>query len=83
MPGERRYREIQRDFSRPNQQYATALEKLALNKLSNNEVFEHMKNSFDEELNYSEFKLMNFEKNIREDFVKVGFLGYCSLWDLK
>ena len=44
---ERRNTEIQRDFSRPNK-HAASLEKLALKKSSNNKLFEHIKNTFDE-----------------------------------
>ena len=47
--------------------YAASLEKLALKKSSNNELFEHIKNAFDEELNDRELKLMNFEKNFTKD----------------
>ena len=64
---ERRKREIQRDFRRPTNNYAAILEKLALKKSSNNELFEHIKNTFDEELNDREFKLMNIEKNFTKD----------------
>ena len=35
--------------------------------MSNNELFEHSKNIFDEELNDPEFKLMNIEKNFTKD----------------
>ena len=50
---ERRNREIQRDFSRHAKQL------LALKTSSNNELFEHIKNTFAEQLNDREFKLMN------------------------
>ena len=33
----------------PANNYASSLEKLALKKLLNNELFEHVKNTFDEE----------------------------------
>ena len=36
--------------------YATSLKKLVLKILSNNEIFDHIKNTFDEELNDHEFK---------------------------
>ena len=42
--------------------YAASLEKLTLKTSSNNELFEHIKNTFDEELNDREFKLMNIVK---------------------
>ena len=51
----------------PIKNYPASLEKLALKKSSNNELFEHVKNNFDEELNDREFKLMNIEKNITKD----------------
>ena len=51
----------------PTNNYAASLEKLALKKSSNNELFEHIKNTFDEELNDREFKLMNTEKNFTKD----------------
>ena len=51
----------------PTNNYAASLEKLALKKSSNNELFEHIKNTFDEELNDREFKLMNIEKNFTKD----------------
>ena len=60
----------------PTESYAVSLEKLALNvklalisssMLSNNEIYEHYKNTFDEELNDHEFKLMNIEKNFTKD----------------
>ena len=35
--------------------------------MSNNELFEHIENTFDEELNDCEFKLMNIEKNFTKD----------------
>ena len=47
--------------------YAASLEKLALKKSSNNELFEHIKNTFYEELNDREFILMNIEKNFTTD----------------
>ena len=47
--------------------YAASLEKLALKKSSNNELFEHIKSTFDEELNDREFILMNIEKNFTTD----------------
>ena len=47
--------------------YSASLEKLALKKSSNNELFEHIKITFDEELNDREFKLMNIEKNFTKD----------------
>ena len=50
----------------PTNNYAASLEKLALKKSSNNELFEHIKNTFDEELNYREFKLTNFEKKLHK-----------------
>ena len=40
---------------------------LALKKSSNNELFEHIKNTLDEELNDREFKLMNIENNFARD----------------
>ena len=36
--------------------YTTSLKKLALKTLSNNEIFDQIKNTFDEELNDHEFK---------------------------
>ena len=48
----------------PTNNYAASLEKLVLKQPSNNELFEHIKNTFDEELNDREFKLMNIEKNL-------------------
>ena len=36
--------------------YTTSLKKLVLKILSNNEIFDHIKNTFDEELNDHEFK---------------------------
>ena len=51
----------------PTNNYAASLEKLALKQPSNNELFEHIKNTFDEELNDREFKLMNIEKNFTKD----------------
>ena len=42
--------------------YAASLEKLTLKTSSNKELFEHIKNTFDEELNDREFKLMNIVK---------------------
>ena len=43
------------------------MQQLALKKSSNNELFEHIKNALDEELNDREFKLMNIEKNFTKD----------------
>ena len=40
---------------------------LALKKSSNNELFEHIKNTLDEELNDREFNFMNIEKNFAKD----------------
>ena len=51
----------------PTNNYAASLEKLALKKSSNNELLKHIKNTFDEELNDREFKLMNIEKNFSKD----------------
>ena len=51
----------------PTNNYAASLEKLALKKSSNNELLKHIKNTFDEELNDREFKLMNIEKNFTKD----------------
>ena len=51
----------------PTNNYAASLEELSLKKSSNNELFEHIKNTFDEELNDREFKLMNIEKNFTKD----------------
>ena len=51
----------------PTNNYAASLEKLALKKSSNNELFEHIKNTFDEEWNDREFKLSNIEKNFTKD----------------
>ena len=51
----------------PTNNYAASLEKLVLKQPSNNELFEHIKNTFDEELNDREFKLMNIEKNFTKD----------------
>ena len=42
----------------PTNNYAASLEKLTLKKTSSNELFEHIKNTFDEELNDGEFKLI-------------------------
>ena len=60
----------------PTNNHAVPLEKLALKKSSNNELFEHIKNTFDEELNHRVFKLMNTEKN----FTKDGHLYRTKLW---
>ena len=54
-------------LANPKNDYAASLEKLALKQSSNNELFEHIKNTFDEELNDREFKLMNIEKNFTKD----------------
>ena len=51
----------------PTNNYAGSLEKLALKKSSNNELFEHIKDTFDEELNDREFKLTDIEKNFTKD----------------
>ena len=51
----------------PTNNYAASLEKLALKKLLNDELFENIKNTFDEELNDREFKLMIIEKNFTKD----------------
>ena len=51
----------------PTNNYVASLKKLALKKSSNNELFEHIKNTFDEELNDREFKLSNIEKNFTKD----------------
>ena len=51
----------------PTNNYAASLDKLALKKSSNNELFEHVKNTFHEELNDHQFKLMNIEKNFAKD----------------
>ena len=51
----------------PTNNYAASLEELSLKKSSNNELFEHIKNTFDEELNDHEFKLMNIEKSFTKD----------------
>ena len=59
----KKFKEI---FSKPNS-YTASLEKLSLKKSSNNKLFEHIKNTFDEELNDCEFKLMNTEKNFTKD----------------
>ena len=75
----RKYKESQRRWTKkeiekfsetladPTCNYAAFLEKLALKKSSNNELFEHIKNIFDEELNDREFKLMNIKKNFTKD----------------
>ena len=75
----RKYKESQRRWTKkeiekfsetladPTCNYAAFLEKLALKKSSNNELLEHIKNIFDEELNDREFKLMNIEKNFTKD----------------
>ena len=60
----------------PTNNYAASLEKLALKKPSNNELSEHIKNTFDEELNDPDFKLMNIEKN----FTKMAILYRTKLW---
>ena len=57
---ERRNREIQRDFSRHAKQL------LALKTSSNNELFEHIKNTFAEQLNDREFKLMNIVRKLHK-----------------
>ena len=59
---ERRNREIQRDFSRHNKQLCSISGEINSQTSSNNELFEHIKNTFDEELNDREFKLMNIVK---------------------
>ena len=51
----------------PTNNHAASLEKLALKKSWNNELFEHIKNTFNEELNDREFKLINIEKNFTKD----------------
>ena len=51
---ERRNREIQRDFSRHNKQLCSISGEINSQK--------HIKNTFDEELNDREFKLMNIVK---------------------
>ena len=61
----------------PINNYTASLEKLALKKLSNNELFEHIKNTFDEELNDREFKLINIEKNFTK---KITILYRTKLW---
>ena len=43
------------------------MQQLALKKSSNNELFEHIKIAFDEELNDREFRLMNIEKSFTKD----------------
>ena len=55
--------------------YVASLEKLALKNLSNNELFEHIKNTFDEELNDREFKLKYIEKNFWSSHTAQNF-GY-------
>ena len=51
----------------PTNNYAASLKKLALKKSPNNELFQHIKNTFDEELNDREFKLTNIENNFTKD----------------
>ena len=67
----RRMKEEKEKFSEiladPINNYAASLEKLVLKKSSSNELFEHIKNTFDEELNDREFKLMNNDKNFTKD----------------
>ena len=60
----------------PANNYGASLEKLALKKLLNNELFEHIKNTFDEELNDREFKLMNIKKISQ----KMAILYRTKLW---
>ena len=60
----------------PANNYGASLEKLALKKLLNNELFEHIKNTFDEELNGREFKLMNIKKTSQ----KMAILYRTKLW---
>ena len=51
----------------PTNNYAASLGKLALKKSSSNKLFEHIKNTFDEELNDGEFKLIKILKNLTKD----------------
>lgn len=55
-------------LANPENSFAIALEKLALKKLANNEVFEHIQKLFQAELDKDDFKEKNSEllKNLKE-----------------
>ena len=60
----------------PTNNYAASLEKIALKKSQNNKLFEHIKNTFDEELNDGEFKLMKLKRTSQ----KMAILYRTKLW---
>ena len=56
-----------KNLADPRNNYATSLERFALKNSSNDELFGYIKNIFDEDLDYREFKLMDTEKNLTKD----------------
>ena len=53
-------------LSNPVNGFVFCLDKLALKKSSNNEVYEHIKKSFDEELAKKEFIEINEKSNVKD-----------------
>ena len=57
--------------------FAVSLEKLALKKLSNNEVFKFFKNSFEIEMDNKIFKQNNADQ-VKSNATKLEYTNYCK-----
>ena len=61
----------------PENNFAISLEKLALKKPENNAVFEHIKNTFEMEMDNKFFK-QNNANQVKSNATKLEYTNYCK-----